>query len=650
MASEQFAVANRQLGRLLQSGSVAGLNEGQLLDRFLTKRDDAAFEAIVARHGPMVQGVCRGILRDPNDVDDAFQATFLVLVRKAADLRHQEVIANWLYGVAFRVARRAREQAMKRSHADATEIDPADSRTVPLDDFDLRPLIHEELNRLPETYRAALVLCYLEGQTHEAAATQLGWPIGTVKGRLARAKGLLRARLTRRGIAVSTAGLAVALAKETRAAVPDALVQTTTTSALSAATAGLAASTISPHIASLAGGVLQTMAPMKLKYIAMLAVAGLLSASGVSAYQAKPQPVAPTSSKSASNTAPVEQKPRELLRAEEKLRLIDQAFETFEEEKATGQLFGSWQQHYDSWTERRKKALLDLEKIHQQLEGLDFQLNEARRQLESARRTEERLKRSSLKVNISESDHFNTKFAILEAEETLERAIEARKTQRLSEASGTQKTSAAKEDRATSEKTAVALVAAEDALKRSLEFRKEQSSAESQARTEAILKGASGENPPPASKAAGASAARYPQDIERNKRIEEVLEQSLTMAFPNPTPLEDILKYTKQNTMSEELNFPSGIPIYVNPSGLSKSEKTTKSEVSLEIEGLPLRTTLRLILEQLDLDYEVHDGVLEINAASEFANRKKKKEYEEAQKPGKIEGSAGAKGGMGGFQ
>ncbi len=599
MASEQFAVVGRQLGRLLQSGTVAGLSEGQLLDRFVTRRDDAAFEAIVARHGPMVQGVCRGILRDPNDVDDAFQATFLILVRKAAELKQQELLANWLYGVAYRVARRARGQAMKRSHADAVAIDPADPDAASLDDLDIRPLIHEELSRLPESYRAAVVLCYLEGQTHEAAATQLGWPIGTVKGRLARAKDMLRARLTRKGLAVSTAGLALALAKETRAAVPDALVQTTTNTALTAASAGLAASTISPHIASLAGGVLQTMAPMKLKYVAMLAVAGLLSASGVSAYQfapnqgkvAKPKANTPTTT-----TAVDGKKSPERLRVEEKLKLIDSILDAGKREMLvmpTGPAEGVTPfQH--TWDTRRMAVLGELNRIRQQEEGDDFEVNEARRKLEKARQDEANGKIGPNQVESNAIGKMALHFAVMEAEDELARA-EKQRAQRRQSAEATTNRAQARSNSGENQKTP--------------------------------------------------SAPVHPADIDRNKEIEQSLEKIVKMQFPNETPLEDVLKYIK-----EEAKDAKGrpIPIYLNPMGLATVEKTITAPVTLDIDGLPLRTTLRLILDQLDMAYEIHDGLLEINSVTDFADRKQEEQLRAMKQRGEVSGG-GMGGGMGGF-
>src|SRR5262249_52031173 len=160
--------------------------------------DETAFEALVARHGPMVLGVCRQILRDPNDVDDAFQATFLVLVRKAGSLRRCELLGNWLYGVAYRVAMRARSLAARRLARLASADDLADRRNRLNSAFvhaaalapDAGPWLHHEVRHLPEKYRTPIILCYFEGLTHDEAAARLGWPLGTVKGRLARARGL----------------------------------------------------------------------------------------------------------------------------------------------------------------------------------------------------------------------------------------------------------------------------------------------------------------------------------------------------------------------------------------------------------------------------------------------------------------------------
>ena len=187
---------SRQLEALWTSGTLTGISDAQLLTRFAGVRDataESAFRELVQRHGPMVMGVCRQILRHPHDADDAFQATFLVLVRKAGSIRVGESLAPWLYAVAYRTAQRARAVASRyRSGPVESLEDPMGHPASDACHFDLRPLLHEELNRLPGKYREPIVLCHLEGKTHEEAARLLHWPVGTVSGRLSRGRDLLR--------------------------------------------------------------------------------------------------------------------------------------------------------------------------------------------------------------------------------------------------------------------------------------------------------------------------------------------------------------------------------------------------------------------------------------------------------------------------
>jgi RNA polymerase sigma factor (sigma-70 family) len=182
------------------SPALADSTDAELLDRFARTRDHAAFAALVRRHGPMVFGVCRRVLRDPNDAEEAFQVTFMVLVRKAGGLRQPGRLANWLYGVANRVARKARVSAARRGRHERAAAGP--DQAAPSDplDADLRAVLDEEMVALPAKYRAPLVLCYLEGLTNEAAAARLGWPPGSMSYRLARGRELLRKRLVRRGV------------------------------------------------------------------------------------------------------------------------------------------------------------------------------------------------------------------------------------------------------------------------------------------------------------------------------------------------------------------------------------------------------------------------------------------------------------------
>ena len=207
MASGYRGTIIDSLGRLFEAGTVAGLGEAQLLERFLAQGDEAAFEAILQRHGPMVLGVCRRVLDDPHDVADAFQATFLILVKKARSIRDRDVAGD----LALR-RRAAGSRCGPRStpagvapasgpgcgRRDWTWDNPAADR---LEAQELRLLIDDELERLPARYRNPVILCDLEGQTHEQAAAQLGCPVGTVKSRLSRGREQLRSRLVRRGVA-----------------------------------------------------------------------------------------------------------------------------------------------------------------------------------------------------------------------------------------------------------------------------------------------------------------------------------------------------------------------------------------------------------------------------------------------------------------
>src|SRR5579864_2842476 len=168
-----------------------GLSDRQLLEIFIERRDEAAFEAMVRRHGPMVMGVCRRILRNPQDAEDAFQAAFLVLVRKAAVLASRELLAGWLYGVAYNTALKAKAAAARRRRKErqATAMREADAETsTPENDW--LPLLDRELNGLPDKYRLPIVLCELQGKPHKEAARELGCPIGTLSGRLSRGRNI----------------------------------------------------------------------------------------------------------------------------------------------------------------------------------------------------------------------------------------------------------------------------------------------------------------------------------------------------------------------------------------------------------------------------------------------------------------------------
>ncbi len=219
---------------LFHAGALGRLSDGELLERFVAGRDEPAFEAIVRRHGPMVLGVCRRVLRDHHDAEDAFQATFLVLARKAGSVGPESMLPNWLYGVAHQTAIKAHAINARRRSRERQVTTMPEPETVPeVPGDDLSALIDRELSRLPAKYRAPVILCDLEGLGHREAADKLGWPVGTVSGRLSRARAMLAKRLTRRGVVLSGGSLAVALGGEASAAsLPAALIHRTIEAAI----------------------------------------------------------------------------------------------------------------------------------------------------------------------------------------------------------------------------------------------------------------------------------------------------------------------------------------------------------------------------------------------------------------------------------
>jgi RNA polymerase sigma factor (sigma-70 family) len=260
--------------------------DGPLLEKFIAGRDESAFAAILQRHGPLVLGVCRQVLRDSQEAEDAFQATFLVLAQKARSIRKHESLVGWLYRVALNISRQARRRAAKHRIAETQAVvmfqASQQSQPGPVDEAALREwhsLIHDEVDRLPKKYRLPVILCYLEGNTHEEAARQLGWPLGSVKGRLGRARDLLHTRLTRRGLVLSSGGLAGAFTQSTAwAEVPAVLLSNTARAAVAFVAGGaIPAGTVSEHALALAKGALQVMVATRLFHaLALLVTMGVI--------------------------------------------------------------------------------------------------------------------------------------------------------------------------------------------------------------------------------------------------------------------------------------------------------------------------------------------------------------------------------------
>ncbi len=294
MGTRQLEPLLRYLRRAATGDAATSLPDAELLARFTAGRDEAAFTALVRRHGPLVLGVCRRVLRDPHAAEDAFQATFLVLARKAGSIARPEVLGHWLHGVACRTAARARADAARRRAHERRA--PGRMAVDPNDELlwrDLRPVLDEEVNRLPPRYRVPFVLCYLEGRTNAEAARQIGCSRGTIATLLARARERLRRRLTGRGLALPAGLTALTLAESGGASA--ALELSTVQAAVAFAAGSLHTTAASARAALLAEGVAKAMLMKKGKLaVAVLLMAGLVGAGGGTiAYRAAAQGTEP---------------------------------------------------------------------------------------------------------------------------------------------------------------------------------------------------------------------------------------------------------------------------------------------------------------------------------------------------------------------
>jgi RNA polymerase sigma factor (sigma-70 family) len=280
MSSVHRGSALKQINRLFDEGTLAGLPDGRLLERYVSERDELAFESLVQRHGAMVKAVCLGVVHDPNDADDAFQAAFLLLARKAERLWVSDSLGGWLHRVACRIALQVKSDTARRRDRERRAADLAGTRSfsAPPGD-DVPTVLHEEIDRLPERYRKPIVLCYLEEMTYQQAATHLRWSEGTTRGRLARAREMLRARLNGRGIQSAGGALPVfSLAARSLALAPE-LVQTTVRAARHFTLGNTAqAVAVSATATALVQQAMRTMMVAKLKVAGVAAlVVGVLS-------------------------------------------------------------------------------------------------------------------------------------------------------------------------------------------------------------------------------------------------------------------------------------------------------------------------------------------------------------------------------------
>lgn len=271
-----------------ETPSAVVMNDAELVERFVSRHEPAAFEELVRRHGPMVLRVCRRVLHHAQDAEDAFQAAFMVLARKAGAIAKRGSLASWLYGVAYRVALQTRERVQQHRTAPLgpAEANLHDHRQAhPAGTADVREVLDEELNRLPEKYRAPLVLCFLEGRTNDEAAHQLGCSRGTIATRISRGRDRLRDGLVRRGLTVSGVALAAVLAESTaKAAIPASLtVPTVQAAAAIGAGKAVAAGVVSAQASAVTKATLNAMFWAKAKLCAAT-VAAVVTVAAVPAY------------------------------------------------------------------------------------------------------------------------------------------------------------------------------------------------------------------------------------------------------------------------------------------------------------------------------------------------------------------------------
>ena len=591
----------RAIQQVFGPGTASGLSEWQLLDRYASRGDEAAFEALVTRHGPMVLGVCRRLLRDPADVEDAFQATFLVLVRKAGTLGERDLLARWLYGVAHRVALRARSDAARRGARERTGIpvEPAAAAGDP-DGWELAATLLEEVRRLPEKYRSPVVLCYLEGRTHEQAASELRWPVGTVKARLARARDRLRDRLIRRGLAPSAGLLAHALTRDASAAVPELLIGTTARSVRAFSIRGAAAGAIPCHAATLAGGILRTMAMTKLFTLtaaALLAV-GLVSSGGaILARQG------PASKPIGSQPDPGPEAKPDIIRPGPGLEAKPDEGPPPPAEARTDRPL----RHAPALNPTLPPAATPNAPPGRLAERINREVEDASAPISPNAppgRLAERIFNDQLRL-----------FAGGEVKDAEKLERWSRRIVRASVADG-----------ATTEERIAAAEGHLHRMRRVAEAARKQAFGGTMSRVDGVAalffqaeaeRELAAERP---GRSAGGTSERAGGTDLKSRAIQAKLESPIAIPFESETPLEDVIKYIKQATADETL--PAGLPIYVDPAGLEEAERTMNSTVHLNLEGISLRRGIGLMLGQLGLAFAVDDGLLIISTEGRMAGLK----------------------------
>lgn len=407
--------ALREIRTLFSDGMLGGLTDGQLLERFVNRSDSSAaeeaFAVLLERHGPMVWGVCRRLLTDQDAAADAFQATFLVLVRRAPTVRVADSLGPWLYGVTRRVAARARADSLRRRSRETGGVETLAADPAPDPDphrAEQRTILDEEIGRLSEHQRAAIVLCDLEGLPHEEAARRLGCPVGTVESRLSRARRRLRDRLIRRGVAPAAAALWAEMARETSAAMPRALLRQSTWLVTKPPAAGV----VPAGVAALAEGVIQMMRIARLKPLLAITGATILATAGI-AVQGRPQAGPEKAREPARTAAPPKAGASDIdankALARQQLALIDRAETSLYELLRKGAVAMS-DPAFSLWRHRR------LEALRKAGAGKVEIVAALEKYLRQSKEDEARAETMSARREIAQSDVLDVRYRRLEAE------------------------------------------------------------------------------------------------------------------------------------------------------------------------------------------------------------------------------------------
>ena len=621
MADARVGTALQEVRRIFGGGIVGGLDDGPLLDRYVRNGDDAAFEALVRRHGRAVHSVCRRLLRDRHDAEDAFQATFLVLARKAPSLRRVEPLTPWLIGVAYRVASKARVAAARRRRREAVAAERRLEQSAGYEavGLDLGPIVWEEVHRLPSKYRDPILLCCLAGHTQDEAARLLSVPVGTVKGRLHRARETLRRRLTRRGVTAPAAGLAAWLAsKSSAAAIPPPLLASTVQAATALAAGGtLMAGTVPVAALLLTQGTLRTMMMTKLTTTlgAVLLTGSVVT--GLGAYAASRD--GEGNGSGASSGTPLLATALQAGPASAPLK-IDESQDQAAKSPDEGRLIQFIQKSPDVDSLKRSRVEAAIASLDAHRKSFEEGTIDIDRYLDAAR--------SLLDSRLAASASLGMRAeAMRDYVETLQ-GIADREANKNDTGTG----SAAD--------LAEARLALAEARVLFAELRAEpnpDAPVETTRATTSVVNDRSGPKVPSVDSVGEPSSVEVvepmlettvsegmgalgsvvigggpggPADDPASQAIIKSLARPVPLNFTNDTPLSDLLAYIKTESTTDG----ESIPVYVDPIGLNEAEQTLKSPIRIELDGIPLRTSLWLALRQLGLAYTVVDGVLIISS------------------------------------